>query len=490
MPCGYRRASWLLRAVLSLAAVWLVLEIWSPWVTVLDAFVNDAMPAGAARRPHQRRPCLGPPSRGTLVVCRAESHDGGALEAVQRWWNETVEFWDALELWNAVPLKNDTHPDAVALQTQINSINKTLEEIQDARKIGLRGTGASDRLGRLLEPLLGLTVAYYQMRIARTFSKRVVKKGLSSSVFYLSVGIAIFFFRVVLPRLLVAENLDDVFAAAELVGIPDRATLATGLEAIQAYDGLTKIACYVLAFLVEKLILLSDILPIQIALKTVSPVIFGGLLEGALASAFCETLAAFCNFLLGRAFLTQRLQDLSFFGSPPLKEATWYGALSRSAAQDGFRLVLLLRLAPILPLPFDSYWYMLGALPTPPVEFLFAHFLGCLKTAFLDASFGVLLLTSIDPGNMSLKSQTQQLVLVETAAFAIIAVLVGTVATRLINDMLELDEDEELEDNQNQVADGNHQETSSQSEPLIAEMEVATGSTPRSPGAAAARKVD
>jgi len=91
---------------------------------------------------------------------------------------------------------------------------------------------------------------------------------------------------------------------------------------------------------------------------------------------------------------------------------------------------------------------------------------------------------------MSLKSQTQQLVLVETAAFAIIAVLVGTVATRLINDMLELDEDEELEDNQNQVADGNHQETSSQSEPLIAEMEVATGSTPRSPGAAAARKVD
>jgi len=29
---------------------------------------------------------------------------------------------------------------------------------------------------------------------------------------------------------------------------------------------------------------------------------------------------------------------------------------SEAATDDGFRLVLLLRLAPVLPLPFDSYW--------------------------------------------------------------------------------------------------------------------------------------
>lgn len=37
---------------------------------------------------------------------------------------------------------------------------------------------------------------------------------------------------------------------------------------------------------------ISEILPVQIALKTMSPVVFGGLLPGALIAATCETIGA------------------------------------------------------------------------------------------------------------------------------------------------------------------------------------------------------
>merc|ERR1712039_744205 len=140
---------------------------------------------------------------------------------------------------------------------------------------------------------------------------------------------------------------------------------------------------------------------------------------------------------------TQRLRDFSLFGGPPLSEASWYDKLVQVASSDGWKLTLLLRLAPVLPLPFDSYWYILGALPVSLVQFAIGHFLGCLKTAFLDASFGELLLTSVSLEAMEVKQQAQQIVLTETAGFAIVAVLIGTVATKLINDLLGLDGNEE-----------------------------------------------
>ncbi|CAE7208276.1 CPK1 [Symbiodinium sp. KB8] len=193
--------------------------------------------------------------------------------------------------------------------------------------------------------------------------------------------------------------------------------------------------------------MLTEFLPIQIALKTLAPIIFGGLVQGALASAATETLAATSNFIIGRSFLADRLRGFSVFGSEPVGKASWFYSLERAAKDflmkakdgreacsvfsieavadqpllqfalqdDGARLTLLLRLAPVLPLPFDSYWYLLGALDVGLGDFAAAHFIGCLKTA-------------------------QQIVLVESIAFAVVAILVSTVATRLINELLGLED--------------------------------------------------
>lgn len=354
-----------------------------------------------------------------------------------------MKFWDALEIWEATPLREDTAVEARDLVAQLDRINATLQQIGKNGSSAGRA-GSEEVVAALLEPLPGLLAAYYAMRMARTFGKRIVRKGLSSSIVYANIAIAAVFFRVVAPRLLAAGSLDDLFDAGVAIGIPDRATLTAMLEGLQGYDTWIKLALYSSAFVLEKLTMVSEILPIQIGLKTVAPVLFGGLLPGAIASAACETLGAFCNFLIGRSFLTQRVRDISIFGSPPLGEAGWFGALSRAAESDGLRLVLLLRLAPVLPLPFDSYWYLLGALPVMPLDFAIAHFLGCLKTAFLDASFGMLLLTSVSLDGGQVQSQAQQIVLSETAAFTVVAVLVGTVATKLANELLGLDEDEEV----------------------------------------------
>lgn len=378
-------------------------------------------------------------------LLRRATAAGGPVELVGGWWNDTVEFWNALELWGATPLKEDTAAEAIALSTQLNRVNSTLNQIRAERARGDRASSASkssstEILGALLEPLPGLLLAYYGMRIMRTLNKKVVKRGLSNSVLYANIAIAAVFFRVLVPRLLAAGSLDELFDAAGALGIPNRATLTGMLDGLQNYDTSVKIGLYTSLFVVEKLTMISEVLPIQIGLKTVAPLIFGGLIPGAIASAACETLGAMCNFLIGRSFLTDRLRDFSFFGSPPLGQASWYGTLTKAAGEDGLRLVLLLRLAPVLPLPFDSYWYLLGALPVRLADFAVAHFLGCLKTAFLDASFGMLLLTTVTLDESAVQSQAQQIVLAETAAFAVVAVLVGTVATRLASELLGLEE--------------------------------------------------
>ncbi|CAE8626759.1 unnamed protein product, partial [Polarella glacialis] len=354
-------------------------------------------------------------------------------QVVGRWWNETYEFWDALEIWNAIPIQEDSDPAAVAVVQKTDIVMRLgKDKTKDER-------AADKELDAAAAALPGLMLAYYQMRFTRLFNKRAIKRGFSSTVVYANVALLFAFVRVIAPRLLAANNLDEFFDAAKSLGLPDRATLSGILDSVSAYDTSVKVGLYVLAFCLEKLFLLTEFLPIQIGLKTVAPIIFGGLVPGALASATCETLAALCNFFVGRTFLTERLRSLSFFGSPALGDASWFEALNRRSKDDGFRLSLLLRLAPILPLPFDATWYLLGALPVGTLEFTAAHWLGCLKTAFLDASFGMLLLTSVGLDDSEVKVKAQEIVLTETAAFGVVALLVSTVASKLINEMLDLD---------------------------------------------------
>lgn len=67
--------------------------------------------------------------------------------------------------------------------------------------------------------------------------------------------------------------------------------------------------------------------------------------------------------------------------SPPLFLACRYRALSSSIEKDGFKSALLLRLAPVLPIPIDAHWYVAGCTPLKLPTFFCAYFVGALKVS-------------------------------------------------------------------------------------------------------------
>jgi len=277
------------------------------------------------------------------------------------------------------------------------------------------------------------------MCFGRIFNKDSVKKGFVSVLPHGNFILIAIFLRTVVPRLLLVSNMGDFLAVASEIGTPGKSNLVAALESLQSHDLLPKLGLYTLAFIVEKVMLISEVLPLQVCLKTIAPVLFGGLLPGALLSSTAETVGAAVNFFIGRAFFTQRVRALTFFwDTKPLGEAPWFGRLERAAEKDGFKLTFLLRLSHILPIPFDACWYILGALPVRPWEFVAAHWLGCLKTAFLDACLGMLLLTSA--GLSVGGEETQHIIAAKSIAFAVVAFLLQSFATKLAKDILGLED--------------------------------------------------
>merc|ERR1711920_211043 len=214
---------------------------------------------------------------------------------------------------------------------------------------------------------------------------------------------------------------------------------------LQEYDFVPKFLIFTLCFIFEKLTLISEVLPIQVGLKTISPIIFGGLVPGALISATCETIGATVNFFIGRKVITNGLQEFEIFGDKKLKKNAWFNRLEKAAEKDSFKLVLLLRLARIVPLPFDFQWYLLGALPIRAPEFFAAHWIGSLKTAFLDASIGLVLLTTAGV-ELAKGGASQNVIYFESAGFTVVAILVQTFATNLVKDILGLEEKKKSDD--------------------------------------------
>lgn len=360
------------------------------------------------------------------------------------WFEETAKFWDSFELF--LPIEEDSAPEAQELLNQTKLVDKMTQEQEDllARKSYLRGK-ADQTLGKELDKLQGLVFAYWTMRLTRIVNKESIRKGFVSALTYGNVIFVAIFLRTVVPRLLLVTNMDDFLGIANEIGIPSKGNLLAAIDGLQQYDFLVKVACFTLAFIVEKVTLISEILPIQVGLKALAPVVFGGLVPGALVAATCETVGAMVNFFVGRTLLADRLRGIAFFGGPPVGESAWFGRLEGAAEKNGFQLTLLLRLSHILPIPFDSYWYILGSLPVRAVDFVAAHWLGCLKTSFLDACLGVLLLTS---AGLSMDGEEkQQIIFAESIGFAVVAFLVQTFATGLAKDILGLEDEEGGDEN-------------------------------------------
>lgn len=152
-------------------------------------------------------------------------------------------------------------------------------------------------------------------------------------------------------------------------------------------------------------------------------------------SAACAAIGSSVNFVLARNYLRERALKLEIFGQPPVEEASWFQALSRNIEKDGFKAALLLRLAPVLPIPIDAHWYVCGLTPLKLWEFSSAYFLGALKATFLDAYVGSML-TSAAIGSSEVAQSSKLVLVVETVAIVAVSVLVTQFATTLFADMM------------------------------------------------------
>ncbi|CEM12685.1 unnamed protein product [Vitrella brassicaformis CCMP3155] len=175
-------------------------------------------------------------------------------------------------------------------------------------------------------------------------------------------------------------------------GFPDISTVRPVFEQLSALDYSTKCGAIFVILLVERLLCLSEWVPFGTLVAFLSPLLFGGLLPGIVTSNALGTASASVNFLIGRYILRDWVAGR--WG-----EQGWFRRLNGVMGDrlEGFKVALLLRFAPILPIPFDAHWYVLGLTSLPLEMFLAAYFLGSLKVNIVDGIIGDQLLSSVFP---------------------------------------------------------------------------------------------
>jgi uncharacterized membrane protein YdjX (TVP38/TMEM64 family) len=120
-----------------------------------------------------------------------------------------------------------------------------------------------------------------------------------------------------------------------------------------------------------------------IVLALASGILFGGVFQGALASATAATIGSSVCFLLAKLDTPVRKKALEI-----VEEYPSLRGIEKVVAQDGFKAILTLRLAPILPIPLGLYNYVYGVTNVPFGDFASGIFLGSFKPYLLDSYLG------------------------------------------------------------------------------------------------------
>ena len=223
----------------------------------------------------------------------------------------------------------------------------------------------------------------------------------------------------------------DVAADTEIAQrIDDFVTWSHSFDVIPGYEDATLLLLYCGAFIVAKV---GCVDPLTFALAISSGVLFGGVVNGALVATACATIGSSVAFGLAR------------YGRPRLREKLLVlvrrdaktRALERAVAERGFVTVLVLRLAPLLPIPIGGYNYLYGATDMSFLAFAPAMFLGSLKPYAFDAYLGVVGKTVVDDvASGAPTSQLSDPVLVGVfAAFLAIGALSSELATEAWRDI-------------------------------------------------------
>jgi uncharacterized membrane protein YdjX (TVP38/TMEM64 family) len=191
------------------------------------------------------------------------------------------------------------------------------------------------------------------------------------------------------------------------------------LEFSDSMDPIAKAGLFTLAWTLVK-VLCVDAGGVVLALS--SGILFGGVFQGAVMSAFSATLGSSVAFGLAKLDTPVRKKALE-----TLEEQPALRGIERVVAQDGLKAILTLRLAPILPVPLGFYNYIYGVSNVPYFDFAGGIFLGSLKPYLLDSYLGYFGKTVVD-GSASVDGGMQDFILLGALG---VSVLVGGFASQL-----------------------------------------------------------
>jgi len=201
----------------------------------------------------------------------------------------------------------------------------------------------------------------------------------------------------------------------------------------ETMDPILRLALFSLAWTVIK-VLCFDAGGVVLALS--SGILFGGVLQGAVVSAFGATVGSSVAFGLAKWNTPVRKKALEVLEeNPSLK------GIERVVAEDGLKAILTLRLAPVLPIPIGLYNYVYGVTNVPYVDFAGGIFLGSLKPYLLDSYLGYFGKEIVD-GKVGNDGSLQDVLLLVALGFS---VLIGVFASQLAGETWEAVLEEEQE---------------------------------------------
>jgi uncharacterized membrane protein YdjX (TVP38/TMEM64 family) len=196
--------------------------------------------------------------------------------------------------------------------------------------------------------------------------------------------------------------------------------LTSLLDYADAMNDGTELALFFLAWAAVK-VFCFDAGGIVLALA--SGILFGGVIQGAVVSAAAATFGSLVCFGLAKLDTPVRRKALEV-----VEEYPSLRGIEKVVAQDGFKAILTLRLAPILPIPLGLYNYVYGVTNVPLLDFVAGIFLGSLKPYMLDSYLGYFGKTVLDGSAGSDPMNIQDVILLVALG---LSVLIGVFASQL-----------------------------------------------------------
>lgn len=151
-------------------------------------------------------------------------------------------------------------------------------------------------------------------------------------------------------------------------------------------------------------------------------ILFGGVLQGAFASALSATIGSSVAYFLAKIDSPIRRKALGL-----LEEYPSLRGIEKVVAEDGLKAILTLRLAPILPIPIGFYNYIYGVTNVRYSDFALGILIGSFKPYLLDSYLGFFGKQVVD-GTLSDSDGLQDIILLVALG---VSVLIGVFASEL-----------------------------------------------------------